>query len=189
MTVHVVLAPDVTLEGAHATDETLGAGVTVTLAVVLPPSVAVTVTVWDVATEPAVAVNTVELAAAGTVTVAGTGSAVVLLEASVTALPPVGAGRLNVTVHVVAAPETTLAGVHASDDTAGLGATVTVAAVLVLLPRVAVTVTVCDVATEPAVAVNVADVALAGTAMEAGTGSAVVLLDTSVTVLPPAGAA
>jgi hypothetical protein len=91
VTVHVVLAPDVTLEGAHARDETLGPGVTVTVAVVLPPSVAVTVTVWEVATEPAVAVNVVELVAAGTVTVAGTGSAVVLLEASVTGLPPVGA--------------------------------------------------------------------------------------------------
>ena len=91
VTVHVVLAPDVTLEGAHASDETLGAGVTVTVAVVLPPSVAVTVTVWDVATEPAVAVNMVELVAAGTVTVAGTGSVVVLLEASITELPPAGA--------------------------------------------------------------------------------------------------
>jgi hypothetical protein len=187
--VQVVIAPDVTLEGAHASDETLGPGVTVTVVVVLPPSVAVTVTVWEVATEPAVAVNVVELVVAGTVTVAETGSAVVLLEASVTVAPPVGAGWLNATVHVVATPETTVAGVHASNDTAGLGATVTVAIVLVLLPSVAVTVTVWEVATEPAVAVNVAAVALAGTAMKAGTGSTAVLLDTSVTVLPPTGAA
>jgi hypothetical protein len=43
-------------------------------------------------------------------------------------------------VHVVAAPEVTLAGAHASDVTAGLGMTVTVAVALPL--SVAVTVTV-----------------------------------------------
>jgi S-adenosylmethionine/arginine decarboxylase-like enzyme len=89
-------------------------------------------------------------------------------------------------VHVVATPETTLAGVHASDDTLGAGVTVTVA--VVLPPRVAVKVTVCGVATEPADAVNVVDVALAGTVTDAATGSAVVLLEASVTELPPAGA-
>ena len=52
---------------------------TVTVAVVLPPSVAVRVTVCDDDTVPAVAVNVVELAAWGTVTDAGTGSAAVLL--------------------------------------------------------------------------------------------------------------
>jgi hypothetical protein len=44
-----------------------------------------------VVTEPAVAVNVVEFVVAGTVTVAGTASALVLLEVTVTALPPVGA--------------------------------------------------------------------------------------------------
>jgi hypothetical protein len=37
--------------------------------------------------------------------------------------------------------------------------------------------------------VNVADAAAAGTVTLAGTGSAVVLFDASVTVLPPTGAA
>jgi hypothetical protein len=45
VTVHVVDAPDVTLVGAHASEDTEGLGVTVTVPVVLPPSVAVTVTV------------------------------------------------------------------------------------------------------------------------------------------------
>jgi hypothetical protein len=45
------------------------------------------------------------------------------------------------------------------------------------------------VATVPEVAVNVADVAAAGTVTEAGTGSAVVLLDARATTLPPVGAA
>ena len=91
MTVHVVDRPDITLAGEHASVETAGLGVTVTLAVVLPPRVAVTVTVCDVATVPAVAVNVAVVAAAGTVTDVGTGSAAVLLEASVTELPPVSA--------------------------------------------------------------------------------------------------
>ena len=44
------------------------------------------------ATEPAVAVNVAEVEPTGTVTDAGTGSAVVLFEAIVTVLPPLGAG-------------------------------------------------------------------------------------------------
>ena len=87
--------PEATVAGLQTSEDTAGKppppGVTVTVAVVLPPSVAVTVTVCDVATEPAAAVNVVELAVAGTVTDAGTGSAAVLFDASVTVLPPVGA--------------------------------------------------------------------------------------------------
>jgi len=45
VTVHVVTAPGLRLAGAHATDDTLVTGVTVTVPVALPPSVAVTVTV------------------------------------------------------------------------------------------------------------------------------------------------
>jgi hypothetical protein len=45
VTVHVVAAPELRLAGAHASDDTLVTGMTVTVAVVLPPSVAVTVTV------------------------------------------------------------------------------------------------------------------------------------------------
>jgi hypothetical protein len=91
VTVHVLDAPDVTLPGVHASESTLGlGGVTVTVAVVLAPSVAVTVTVWAVTTEPAVAVKLAEFAEARTVTEAGTGSAA-LFEASVTTPPPSGA--------------------------------------------------------------------------------------------------
>jgi len=78
--------------GEHAREDTAGAGVTVTPAVVLPPSVAVTVTACDVTTVPAVAVNVVVVAAAGTITDVGTGSAVELLEPRLTVLPPAGAG-------------------------------------------------------------------------------------------------
>jgi hypothetical protein len=80
---------------------------------------------------PAVAANTVEVALAGTITdEAGIGSRVLLL-ANPTATPPLGAARLNVTVHVVAAPEFRLAGLHASDDS-------------VIVDEVSETVAVCD---------------------------------------------
>ena len=89
MIVQVVAVPDVTLVGVHASEETLGSGVTVTVVVVVPPRVALTVTVWDVVTVPAVAVNVADVVAAGTVTDTATGSAVVLLDDNATRLPPV----------------------------------------------------------------------------------------------------
>jgi hypothetical protein len=184
--VHVVEAPEVTLAGAHASADTIGLGVTFTVVVVLPPSVAVSVTVCGAATVPAVAVNVADVALPCTVTDGGTGSAVVLLDARVTVVPPVGAPWFKVTVHVVATPGFTVAGVQASAETARMGATVTVA--VVLPPKVAVIVTVRDVATEPAVAVNVVDAVPAGTVMEGGTGSAVELFEASVTRPPPARA-
>jgi hypothetical protein len=54
--------------GTHASADTDGFGATVMVAVALLPKVAVTVTVWDVATEPPVVVNVVAVALAGTVT-------------------------------------------------------------------------------------------------------------------------
>jgi len=66
---------------------------------------------------PAVAVNVVQVAFAGTVTdEVGTGSRLLLL-ASPTATPPLGAMLLKATVHVVVAPEFRLLGLHVSDDT------------------------------------------------------------------------
>jgi hypothetical protein len=137
-------------------------------------------------TFPALAVNVAEVAAAGTVSEAGTGSAIVLLDASVTTLPPGGAGWLNVTVHVVAAPELMLVGAHASDD--ALATVVTVTVVVMLPPSVAVKITVCGAATVPPVAVNVFDVEPTGTVTDAGTGNAAVLLDARATPVPPVGA-
>ena len=88
---HVVAVPDATVVGTHASADTDGFGATVMVAVALLPKVAVTVTVWDVATEPPVVVNVVAVALAGTVTDGGTGNAAALLEASATTLPPAGA--------------------------------------------------------------------------------------------------
>jgi hypothetical protein len=187
MTVQVLAAPDVTLVGAHVSEDTLGLGITLTVAVALPPSTAVKMVVCGVSTEPAVAVKAADDAAEGTVTEAGTGNAAVLVDESVATLPPAGAGCVSVTVQVVSVPEVTLAGTHATEETLALGVTVTSAELL--SPRVAVRVTVWDVATEPAVTVKAADIDVAGTATEPGTGIAVALLEESATTLPPAGAA
>jgi hypothetical protein len=89
--VQVVAVPAEMLVGLHASDTTVSGGVTVTVAVVLPPSVAVTIAVCAEATEAAVAAKAAEVAAAGTVTDAGTGKAVALLDARATRLPPAGA--------------------------------------------------------------------------------------------------
>jgi hypothetical protein len=90
-------------------------------------------------------------------------------------------------VHVVPAPDVTPVGAHASEDTFGLGATDTVAVAL-LAPRVAVTVAVCGAATAPDVAANVVDVEPAGMIAEGGVGSAAVLFEAKMTMLPPLGA-
>ena len=91
MTVQVVDAPEFTLVGLQARAETsMGAA---RLKVVLWEArfrVAVMVADWVVVIVPTVAVKVVEALLAGTVTDAGTVSAVLLLE-SATALPPVGA--------------------------------------------------------------------------------------------------
>ena len=138
-------------------------------------------------TVAAVAVNAAEVALAGTVTAEGTGSAPGLFDVSATERPPVGAAWFKLTVQVVTAPDATLVGLQTIEETATAGVTVTVAVAVPLSE--AVTVADWDVATEPAVAVKVAEVAAAATVTDVGMGSAVALLDDSVTTLPPAGAA
>jgi hypothetical protein len=183
----VVLAKIDELSGVSVSEVKVAVGTMITVVVVLTPAVAVNVTVCGVAVDAAVTGNVVEAALAGTVTETGTGSAAALLDASVTTRPPVGGAWVKVTVQVVEPPGCTLAGAHASEDTLGiLGTTVTDA--VALPPSVAVRVAVCDVGTEAAVAVNVAELAVAGTVTDAGTGSAAALLEASATLVPPAGA-
>ena len=59
------------------------------------------------------------VAPVGTVTLAGTVAAVVLLLASVTTAPPLGAAPLSVTVPVEVVPPTTLAGFREIEESAG----------------------------------------------------------------------
>jgi hypothetical protein len=86
----------------------------------------------------AVVVKVAVVAPAATVTEAGTGRAVLLLD-SVTAAPALGATTDKLTVHVEVEPDTTLLGEHCRVETVGSGVTVTVA-VAVLPLRAAVTV-------------------------------------------------
>ena len=88
---------------------------------------------------------------------------------------------------MVPAPELTLVGLQASAETR-VGATRLKVAVWDEPLRKAVTVAVCVVAMLPRLAVKVAEVLLAGTVTDAGTVSAVLLLE-SPTVLPPDEAA
>ena len=85
----------------------------------------------------AVALKIAVVAPAATVTIAGTVSEVLLL-ASVTLDPPVGAGWASVTVHVLAALCPRLVGLQATPETK-TGASRLMVAVCELLPRVAVT--------------------------------------------------
>jgi hypothetical protein len=91
------------------------------------------------AIEPAaVALNVAVVAPAVTVTDAGTVSKVLLL-ASATLDPPVGAVWVSVTVHVLTALCPRLVGLQATPETS-TGASRLMVAVCELLPRVAVTV-------------------------------------------------
>jgi len=151
-----------------------------------PLRVAVMVAVWLVVMVPRLAVKVVEVVVAGTVTEAGMVSKALLSERA-TLLPPVGTAWFRVTVQVVDAPEFTLVGLHDKAVTS-MGATRVTLAVLEAPFRVAVTVAVWVMVMVPRLAVKVVEVVVAGTVTEAGTLSAVLLLD-SASALPPVGAA
>ena len=132
------------------------------------------------------AVNVTVVAAAGTVTDVGTVSKALLLE-SETSDPPAGAAPESVTVQVEAALLARLAGAQTRLVRVMVGATNEIVAVLGTPAKVAVTVAAWLLAMTPAVAVNVAVVAAAGTVTDAGTVSKALLLE-SETSDPPAGA-
>jgi hypothetical protein len=104
-------------------------------------------------------VATVKLAVvppAGTVTLAGTVAAALLLD-SVTAAPPDGAGALNVTVPVEGLPPPTLAGLRDTAESLAPVDGVTVRVTLRVVPfNEAEMVTVLVATTEPVLIVNVA---------------------------------
>src|SRR3954449_4491118 len=83
-----------------------------------PPPDAEIAALADVVTAFVETVNVALVAPAGTVTLAGTVAAAVLLLASVTTSPPLGAGPLRVTVPWEAFPPVTLAGLRLTPDTA-----------------------------------------------------------------------
>jgi hypothetical protein len=120
-TVQMVDVADATVEGEHVTPLTTGSGVIVMVeAPVAPPAEAVMVAEVELATEPALAENVELDVPADTVTDGGTVKAALLLE-RLTVTPAEGAVIANFTVHVAAPPDTSVRGMHDSDDTSGGG--------------------------------------------------------------------
>jgi hypothetical protein len=190
VTVHVLTALRPRFVGLHARVETSTGASRLMVAVCEPlPRVAVTVAVWFLAMVPAVvALKVAVLAPAATVTDVGTVSEVLLL-ASVTLDPPVGAVWVSVTVQVLTALCPRLLGLHPTPETrTDADANRVMVAVWELLPRLAATVALWLLAMEAAaVALNVAVVAPAATVTDAGTVSETLLL-ASVIFDPPMGA-
>ncbi len=129
--------------------------------------------------------NVAVVAAAATVTKAGTLKAVLLLPSATTA-PPAGAACVRVTVQVLDAFCPRLVGLQPSDDTS-TGASRLIVALAELLLYVAVTVALWLLPIVVVVALNVAVVAAAATVTDVGTVR-VALLFVSATTAPPAGA-
>ena len=130
-------------------------------------SVAVMVALPLLEIVPAVAVNVPVMELAATVTEAGT-VRLALLDDRETAVPPVGAGLDKVTVQVLVALEASVVGEHWTEERLA-GACKLIVAVVVALLSEAVMVALPFVEIVPAVAVNVAEVELAGTETDAGT--------------------
>src|SRR5262249_56109958 len=86
------------------------AAVTVSVAFVLVPRVAVTTEAVVEATPNVVTVKVADMLPADTVTLAGTLAAAVLLLVRLTETPPVGAAAVSLTVPVELLPATTLVG-------------------------------------------------------------------------------
>jgi hypothetical protein len=182
VTVPVAETPPVTLTGSRARPVTVGA-LTVSVAVFDPLRVPVIVAVVLDPTGDVVTPNVVEVAPPGTFTLAGTVAGPALL--SVTAIPPVGAGPLSVTVPVEEPPPSTAVGLSVSP--AMTGGLIVRTAVFETAPRVAVIVGETVVATAEVEIVNVAVVWPAATVTLPGTMATVLLLP-RVTATPPVGA-
>jgi hypothetical protein len=118
--------PPTTELGVLVTEDN-AAGLTVRVAVALTPRVAVIIDVVGDGTPKVVTVNVREVLPAGTVTLAGTVAAAVLLLERVTTAPPVGAALLRVTVPLELFPPTTVVGLRETEDTVTAGVTVRVA--------------------------------------------------------------
>src|SRR5579864_3663065 len=115
VTVPIELLPPTTDVGDLVTDDR-AAAFTMTVAVLATPYVAV-MTEEVFATTPSVAtVNVVDVLPAGTVTLAATVAAAVLLLARVTTAPPVGAWAFRVTVPVELVPPMTVAGFRVREE-------------------------------------------------------------------------
>jgi hypothetical protein len=186
VTVAVVVTPvpPVTLVGESTREATVGAW-TVNVAVGEEPlKVAWMVAVVLLATATVPMLNCALVWPAGTVTVAGTVAALLLLE-SVTPSPPAAAALDKVTVPVTPVPPTVVLLLSATELT--MGAVIFAVAVCEELLKLAVMVAVTVEVTGAVVTVKPTLVAPAGTVTVAGTWAAALLLE-SVTASPPVAA-
>jgi len=125
VTVQVLMAPDVREVGAQASEVTVTSGARLMEAVLeLPFKAAVTTAVWALVTVPAVAVKEAVVAAAATVTLAGTVKLTLLL-VKATVEPPVGAGALKVTLQALVPGPVNEAGLQVRPVTVTGGGTFT----------------------------------------------------------------
>ena len=184
VTVPVEEMPPVTEFGETTKVLTFGGLTVSTPLAVTPPAVPEIVAAATAATAEVVTVNEADLAPVGTKTLAG-GTALVLLDMSVTVTPVDDAGPFSVTVPVDDVPPVTAVG----ENVMLLGtAEVTVSsAVTDVFPTVAVTVAGVLAETATVATVNVADIAPPGTVTLPG-GEAAGLLDDRLTINPPPGA-
>ena len=166
MTVQVLIAPELKLVGLQASDVRARGGSSEMDAVCeLLPNVAVTTAVCTLPIVPAVALKVLLVVPLATVTEVGT-DRLALLSLKATVAFAAGAS-FSVTVHVLAAPEPKVVGLHCRDTNAKGGNSVS-EAVCELLPNVAVITAVWEVATVAAVAENEALLAPLVTVAEAG---------------------
>ena len=167
-----------------------GGGLTVTPKVLLTLEYDA-VKVTDVAelTVPAVTVKVAEVCPCGTVTEAGTLAAELLELESATAIPPLPAADVSVTVPVAVPPLAMVEELTERVLRAGGGGFTVTPKVLLTLEYEAVKVTDVAELTVPAVTVKVAEVCPCGTVTEAGTLAAELLELESATAIPPLPAA
>ncbi|MCU1336772.1 MAG: hypothetical protein JWO19_2353 [Bryobacterales bacterium] len=188
--VQFVELEDIKVVLAQTTDDKIiGAVIVKAMALLEPLSEAVMVGVWTKVTVAAVAVKVAVVAAAATVTDAGTVNAEVALLERVTAEPPAGATLESVTVQGVVEDAARVVLVHCREVKVIGGAVIVRLAVLLEPLRVAVMVGVWSEVTAAAVAVKVAVVTADATVTDVGTVTADVALLDRATVEPPVGAA
>ena len=154
-------------------------------------ALAANVAAWDVLTEATLAVNDAVDAPEATVTLAGTVTALSLLD-TVTLSPLDGAAEVKDTVQAVEPAPVNELLPHDKALTEGASGDADplrlIDVVCEMVPAVAVSVTVCEVVKLDTVAAKLALVAPEGTDTEAGTVTTLLLL-ARVTDLPPLGAA
>jgi hypothetical protein len=183
VTVQLDVAPELTVDGLHVSDDTLGGLTNVSVTLADPFNVAVIWALESVLILPTDALNDVVLWLEGTVTERGTITRL-MLEDMATVSPPLGAGWVRLIEHDAVSPAASTAGEQVIELAAGRGLT-TIVAVALVPPPEAVTAMGVELVTGPAVAVELALALLAGTKTEDGVESALLPPEMPISIPPP----